>query len=68
MPILKFSKKGDEVVLEKLRMEDITEDKRTSFLDRAAFMSPKYRVADGVYMAKNDLFFKMAKMLESSCT
>jgi hypothetical protein len=44
MPILKFSRTGQDVVLEKLRMEDITEDNRTALLDRSAFMCPKYRI------------------------
>jgi hypothetical protein len=68
MPILKFRKNGRKVALEKLRMEDITEDKRTAFLDRGAFMSARYRVDNDVYIAKNDLFFKMAKMLNASRT
>ena len=68
MPILKFRKKSGEVLLEKLRIEDITEDKRTAFLDRAAFMSDRYKIAEGVYIAKNDLFFKMAKMLNTTRT
>jgi len=66
MPILKFRKNGENVLLEKLRMEDITKDNRTALLDRSAFMCPKYKIDDNVYIAKNDLFFKMSKLLNTT--
>lgn len=66
MPILKFRKKESNVILEKLRMEDITDDKRTLLLDKSAFICSKYRIDEGVYIAKNDLFFKMANLLNKS--
>ena len=65
MPILKFYKNGIDVRLEKLRMEDITEDNRTALLDRSAFMCAKYMIDENVYIAKNDLFFKMSKLLNT---
>lgn len=63
MPILKFHKKNNCVVLEKLRMEDITNDKRTSLLSRTSFICQRYKVDSNVYIAKNDMFFKMARVL-----
>jgi len=66
MTILKFRKNGNGIALDKLRMEDITEDKRTALLDRSGFICPKFRIDEGVYIAKNDLFFKMARLLDTS--
>jgi hypothetical protein len=62
MPILKFWKKEENIVLDKLRMEDITEDQRTSLVNKSSFMNHKYRIDDNVYMALNDMFFKMSKL------
>lgn len=61
MPILKFSRTS-EITLENLRMEDITRDKRTSMLDKTVFINGKYKIDENVYMATNDVFFKMAKI------
>lgn len=66
MPILKFRRFGDKVVLDKLRMQDITKDKRTALLNRAQFLCDRYRIDENVYMAKNDTFFKLAKALDTS--
>lgn len=62
MPILKFTKKESDVLLDKLRMEDITEDRRTALMDKSAFLRPKYKIDENVYMATNDVFFRMAKI------
>lgn len=47
-------------------MENITNDKRTSLLDRSSFINETYKIDDHVYMVKNDLFFKMSKILNTS--
>lgn len=65
MPILKFWKKNSGIVLDKLRMEDITEDNRTTFIDKASFMNDKYKISEGVFIAINDLFFKMARIFNT---
>lgn len=65
MPILKFSQKNNTIVLDKLRMEDISEDRRTA-LFRDTLLSPIYKIDESVYMARNDLFFKMAKLFNTS--
>ena len=66
MPILKFGRSYDAIVLEKLLMVDITKDQRTSLLNRSDFICQKYKIDTNVYIAKNDLFFKMAKILNTS--
>ncbi len=66
MPILKFARSYDAIVLKKLLMMDITKDQRTSLLNLSDFICQKYKVDTNVYIAKNDMFFKMAKMLNTS--
>ena len=67
MPILKFKSSSPGVItLDKLRMENITNDKRTSMLNRSQFLCNKYRIAENIYMARNDLFFNLAKTLDTS--
>lgn len=65
MPILKFTQKNNTVVLDKLRMEDISNDSRTA-LFRDTLLSPNFKIDEGIYMARNDLFFKMAKLFNTS--
>ena len=67
MPILKFkSDSNGNVSLDKLRIQNITDDKRTALLNRSQFLCDKYKVADNFYMARNDLFFSLAKTLDTS--
>ena len=65
--ILKFWKKGDSnVILDNLNIENITEDKRTSLIDKKSFLKQKFYIESGVYIAVNDLFFKFANLLKTS--
>src|SRR3989344_6705256 len=68
MPILKFKKFSGEVTLENLRLEDITNDKRTKLVDKKSFMQDKFKVDENIYMAVNDLFFKLSKIFNKSST
>lgn len=62
MPILKFWEKNGKIILDKLRMENITHDKRTALINKASFTQEQYKIGEGVYIAVNDTFFKMAKI------
>ena len=66
MPILKFWNKDGQIVLDKLRMEDISQDKRTALINKQSFIQDKYKIDNGVYLALNDIFFKMSKMFNKS--
>lgn len=65
MPVLKFWIKENVITLEKYRMEDITKDSRTKYLDVEKFAIEKYKIAENIYMIINDLFFTMAKIFNS---
>jgi len=62
MVILKFWNEG-EIRLDDYVLVNITEDKRTSLLNKNSFLEDKYRIDKDVYMVKNDLFFTMSKIL-----
>lgn len=62
MPILKFSVGVDSILLDGFHIEDITSDKRTSLLNKKSFIRDEYRIDSNVYIALNDMFFKMAKI------
>jgi hypothetical protein len=64
--ILKFWNKDGKVSLDKYRLEDITNDKRSAFIDRKSFYNKRYHVGNDVYFAINDFFFKMATMLDKN--
>jgi len=66
MPVLKFSITESGITLADFRMEDITHDKRTSMLNKQAFLSEEYKIDNNVYLALNDMFFKMAKFFDRS--
>lgn len=66
MPILKFSHMNGEVVLNKLRMEDITHDKRTALINKESFLQERFKIDEGIYLALNDLFFKMSNLFNKS--
>lgn len=64
MPILKFTHTNGEVSLQNnLRLEDITNDNRTKFVNKNALLQKKYKIGPNIYLAQNDVFFSMAKML-----
>jgi hypothetical protein len=46
-------------------MEDITEDRRTALLDKTIFINDRYKIGEHVYMARNDVFFRMAKIFNT---
>jgi hypothetical protein len=62
MPILKFSTNENGIILDGFRIEDITHDKRTSMLNKQEFIRDEYKIDKNVYLALNDIFFKMAKI------
>jgi hypothetical protein len=62
MPVLKFWERDGTIVLDQLRLEDITADKRTALVNRESFIRDEFQVADKVYMAISDIFFKMSKI------
>ena len=64
MPVLKFSYDGD-IKLDKYNMVDITEDKKTSLIDKQSFYEYKFKVEKDVYLAMNDMFFTLSKMFNS---
>ena len=68
MPILKFTTNDGKIVLDSSVsiLEDITHDKRTSMIDKKSFMKDKYKIDQGVYLALNDMFFKMAKIFNKN--
>jgi hypothetical protein len=68
MPILKFSITENRITLDGFRMEDITHDKRTSMINKRGFLKEEYKIDDNVYLALNDMFFKMAKFFDKSET
>jgi hypothetical protein len=68
MPILKFTFDNSKISLEKFRMEDITEDKRTQMLDKKSFLKKEYHIEHNVYMVVNDMFFKMSKFFNKTST
>lgn len=68
MPILKFSKNENGIILEGLRMEDISYDKRTHMLNKKSFLKVEYKIEDNVYIVLNDMFFKMSKFFNKSNT
>lgn len=68
MPVLKFSVKNNEIILDGFRLEDITHDKRTSMLDKKSFLKDEYKIDCNVYLALNDIFFKMSKFFNKSKT
>ena len=68
MPILKFFYNENGVILSGLRMEDITDDKRASMLDRKSFLKQEYKIDKNIYLILNDLAFKIAKLFDESKT
>jgi hypothetical protein len=68
MPILKFYTKEGDIILENLRIEDITSDKRTCLLNKKSFLKDEYKIDKNTYLALNDLFFKMSKIFNKSQT
>lgn len=46
-----------------MRLEDITNDNRTKFVNKNALLQKKYRIAPNKYLAQNEIFFNMAKVL-----
>lgn len=67
MPILKFTiTDKDEIVLEKFRIEDISNDSRTHLLDKKTFLKPEYKIDENIYLVLNDMFFKMSKFFNKS--
>jgi hypothetical protein len=68
MPILKFTFDNSKISLEKIRMEDISEDKRTQLLDKKSFLKKEYHIEHNVYMVVNDMFFKMSKFFNKTTT
>jgi len=68
MPILKFSVNDSGIVLDGLRVEDITNDKRTGMLNKKSFLRDEYKIDSNVYLALNDMFFKMANIFNKSST
>lgn len=62
MPILKFWKKKGKITLDKLRMENITHDNRTALINKQSFIQDQYKIAENVFIAVNNTFFKMAKI------
>lgn len=68
MPILKFWKRDGNIVLDKLRLEDISSDKRTELINKKSFLQDRFKIDEGVYMALNDMFFKMSKIFNKSLT
>lgn len=66
MPILKFWKDDTGIRLDGFRLEDITDDHRTKLINKESFLVHKYRIAEDLYMAVNDLFFKLSKMIDKS--
>lgn len=66
MPILKFWKKGDDVILDNFRLEDISTDTRCKYIDKTIFTSQKYKVDSNTYMVSNDVFFKLSKFLNKT--
>lgn len=68
MPILKFSVINNRIILDGCCIKDITEDKRTSMLDKKSFLKDEFKIDNNVYLALNDMFFKMAKIFDKSKT
>lgn len=68
MPILKFSVNTDGIILDGFRLEDITHDKRTSMLNKKSFLKDEYKIDCNVYLALNDVFFKISKFFNKSKT
>jgi len=68
MPILKFSVNEDKIILDGFRMEDITNDKRTTMLNKKSFLKDEYKIDSNVYLALNDMFFKLSKFFDKSNT
>lgn len=66
MPVLKFQCNNDDIALDKLHMEDITKDKRSTFIDFKGMTLSRYQIQDNIYMVKNQMFFDMAKVLNTS--
>lgn len=62
MPIFKFKNKNNQVTLDKLIIEDITDDKRTSIIPKQSFLHEDYKIDNNIYMVINQMFFKMSKM------
>ena len=68
MPILKFEQNNNKITLHNMKLEDISEDGRTKLINKQHFMNDKYKVRDNVYIAENNLFFKMARILNKNAT
>jgi hypothetical protein len=64
MPVLKFTYDG-EIKLDKYKVVDITEDKRTALIDKQSFYNMKFKVEKDVYLAMNDMFFTLSKMFNN---
>ena len=68
MPILKFSVQEDVVTLDKFRLVDITDDRRTRLLNKENFLRDEYKIDKDVYLILNDIFFKVSRLLDNSKT
>lgn len=66
MPILKFFTKDNNIFLEKLRLEDITNDTRTNLLDKESFYKDSFRLENNIYIIENDLFFKFSNFFNKT--
>ncbi len=66
MPILQFTYSNNTVNLSKGRMEDITNDTRTSLIDKDSFYQKQYQIDENIYIALNDLFFKLSKLFNKN--
>lgn len=65
MPILKFWEKDDNIILDNFIIEDISNDKRTSLIDKNSFLRKEFKIKDNIYIAINDSFFKLARIFKT---
>lgn len=66
MPILKFWNRDGKITLDKLVLQDISNDKRTALIPTHDFLNTKYKIDDNVYCVVCDTFFRMAKVLSAT--
>lgn len=62
MPILKLWKQEEKITLDDLCLKDITDDTKTSWINKDSFIQEQFRIDDEVYMVQNDLFFQASKL------
>jgi hypothetical protein len=66
MPILKLSLFQNGIASPGFNIVNISKDNRLSLLNKNSFVDEKYKIDSGVYLVHNDLFFKMAKMIDKN--